>query len=219
MVYGITAHTEAVGGIGNIAVNLYNNVTVNGVECAGSYGINASSVDKGNISVITNPGVNINSGSNGINAVNLAPSIDASYDSSIVVTAATERYIRGSALTGTGNPPAGISAGYLGPAPGGVVTTTYPLTAIHGDVVVNNFSNINADSGDGIRAFDLRDRRCHRERFRRNDHDADVGSPTHGLGTESQPPTTAPATYASATSAGIVINAAGSGIVAINRAP
>ena len=72
-VYGIYAHAEAVGATGNIAVNLYNNVTVNSTS---SYGIHASSNNNGNISVITNSGDVINSGSTGINAVNLSPSID-----------------------------------------------------------------------------------------------------------------------------------------------
>src|SRR5712664_768422 len=121
VVNGITAHSEAVGATGNIAINLYNNVTVNATSNAQStYGINASSAGKGNISVITNPGDIINSGSNGINAVHLAPIVEASYDSSIVVTAAGTIHSR-SAPTGTGNQPAGISAGYLSPAPGGVV--------------------------------------------------------------------------------------------------
>ena len=34
---------------------------------------------------------------------------------------------------------AGISAGYLGPAPGGVVTTAFPLTAINGNVDCQQF--------------------------------------------------------------------------------
>ena len=215
---GITAHTEAVGAIGDIAINLYNNVTVNASSnAATSYGVQASTDGKGNISVITNPGDVINSGSNGINAVNLAPVIEASYDSSIVVTANGTIHSR-SATTGTGNQPAGISAGYLGPAPGGAVTTTYPLTNVYGDVVVNSSANIIADAGDGIRAYDYgigdvfvnmspaRSRRWTSEVLRQ------------GWATVSWPPTTAPATYVSRQRRehhrlGLF------GIVAINKAP
>ena len=143
--YGIEAAAES-GGTGNIAVNVYSGVTINATS---SYGILAFSTDVGNISVITASGDTINAGSVGINAVNEAAAIPPLASSSIVVTA-YGTINSGTALTGTGSPPAGITAGYLG---GGVIPTTFPLAAINGDVVVNNFANINAAAGDGIRAF------------------------------------------------------------------
>ncbi len=215
VVYGIYAHAEAVGATGNVAVTLYNNVTVNSTS---SYGIHASSNDSGNISVITGSGDVINSGSTGINAVNQAPSIDASYNSSIVVTTGVNGTIHsGSILTGTGNPPGGIVAGYLGPTPGGVITSTYPLTAIHGDVVVNNFANINADSGDGIRAynFGIGDVAVNEFAGTITTH----ASPVNGFGNGITATNNGTGDIHVTTTAGIVINAAASGIAALNRAP
>ncbi|MGZ5874122.1 MAG: beta strand repeat-containing protein [Bradyrhizobium sp.] len=169
--YGIYAHAESgsgyvngavspsgntVSGTGNIAINIYAGASSTSqtiINATSSYGIFAYSTDLGNISVITGTNVTINSGSVGIDAVNGAATIPpASPNSSIVVTSSAT-INSGTAVTGTGASPAGIIAGYLGPSPGGVVTTTFPLTGINGDVVVNNFGNITAASGDGIRAF------------------------------------------------------------------
>jgi large repetitive protein len=168
--YGIYAHAESgsgyvngavspsgnsVSGAGNIAINIYagaNSSSPTIVNSTSSYGVFAYSTDLGNISIIAGTNVTINSGSVGIDAVNEAAAIPQSSQSSIVVTSSAT-INSGTAVTGTGSPPAGITAGYLGPAPGGVITTTFPLTAINGDVVVNNFGNITAASGDGIRAF------------------------------------------------------------------
>ena len=164
---GASARTgNTVSGTGNIAVNVYaganatSQTIVNGTS---SYGIFAYSTDLGNISVIAGTNVTINSGSVGIDAVNGAVAIPQSAQSSIVVTSSAT-INSGSAVTGTGSSPAGITAGYLGPTPSGVIaTTTFPLTAVNGDVVVNNFGNITAASGDGIRAFNYENRRCHRQ--------------------------------------------------------
>ncbi len=168
--YGIYAHAESgsgyvngavspsgntVSGTGNIAINIYAGVNSSSptiVNSTSSYGVFAYSTDLGNISIIAGTNVTINSGSVGIDAVNEAVAIPQSSQSSIVVTSSAT-INSGTAVTGTGSPPAGITAGYLGPAPGGVVTTTFPLTAINGDVIVNNFGSITAASGDGIRAF------------------------------------------------------------------
>ena len=71
--------------------------------------------------------------------------------SSIIVTSyATIN--SGAVVTGTGSLPAGIIAGYLG---GGTIPTTFPLPGLYGDVVVNNFGNITASAGDGIRAYNF----------------------------------------------------------------
>jgi large repetitive protein len=143
--YGIAAYAES-GGIGNVAVNVYSGANITGTS---SYGILAYSTDAGNISVITSSSDTINSGSVGIDAVNEAATIAASTNSSIVVTA-YGTINSGSGLTGTGSPPGGIVAGYLG---GSTIPTIFPLTSLNGNVVVNNFANINAAAGDGIRAF------------------------------------------------------------------
>ena len=143
--YGIAAYAES-GGTGDVAININSGASIAGTS---SYGIFAYNSDAGNISVITSSGDIINSGSAGIDAVNEAATIAASANSSIVVTA-YGTITSGTGLTGSGNPPAGILAGYLG---GSTNPTSFPLTSLNGNVVVNNFANINAASGDGIRAF------------------------------------------------------------------
>ena len=111
----------------------------------------AFSTDSGSISVITNSGDVVTSGSSGINAVNEAAAIAAAVGSSITVTA-YGTINSGTTLTGTSSPPGGITAGYLG---GSTIPTVFPLTALNGDVVVNNFATINAAGGDGIRAYNF----------------------------------------------------------------
>ena len=73
----------------------------------------------------------------------------SSADSSITVTA-YGTIDSGSALVSTGNPPAGILAGYLG---GSVIPSSPPLTSVNGDVTVNSYADITAAAGDGIRAY------------------------------------------------------------------
>ncbi len=139
------------GAAGDIAINLASGATV---KAASSYGIFAISKNTGSISITTAPGDIItgdagSTGSAGIDAVNEATSIPASSNSSITVTA-YGTINSGSAVTGTGSPPAGIIAGYLG---GSTIPTTFPLTAINGNVIVTDFANITAAAGDGIRAY------------------------------------------------------------------
>ena len=225
--YGITAHAESgsgyvngvvsstgntVPGSGNIAINVYNNANINSTS---SYGIFAFSTDFGNISVITSSGDSITSGSVGINAVNEAAIIDLSHNSSIVVTAFGSIH-SGSNLTGTSNPPAGISAGYLGPAPNGVITTLFPLTAINGDVVVNNSATINADSGDGIRAFNygIGDVTVNEFAGTITTH----ASPVNGFGAGISATNNGTGNILVSTTSGTTINSAGSGIAALNKA-
>ncbi|MGH6708545.1 MAG: hypothetical protein ACREEK_06195 [Bradyrhizobium sp.] len=155
--HGIYAHAEGAG-TGDIAVNVYANASTSttitaGIASSTAYGILALSTDAGSISVITGTGATIDShlGSAGINAVSQATSIAESVNSSVVVTNAATIH-SGAGLTGFSNRPAGILAGYIGgttnPAPGNLANYN-----VHGEVVVNNFGNITADSGDGIRAY------------------------------------------------------------------
>ncbi len=210
--HGVEAHAEAIGGTGNIAINVYSGATINATS---GYGVFAFSNDIGNISIITSAGDVINAGSAGINAVNEAATIPASANSSIVVTAAGT-INSGTAPTGTGNPPAGILAGYLG---GTIVPTTFPLTTINGDVVVNNSANIIAAAGDGIRAYTY------------GIGDVTVidlagtitalggPSPTNGFGIGISANNQGSGDIHVSTLAGTLINSGGSGIAAVNRAP
>ena len=145
--YGIAGYTES-GGTGNLAINVYSEASVTGTS---SNGILAYSDDAGNISVIASSGDTISAGSGGINAVNEATTIAASANSSIVVSS-YGTINSGTALTSLGTPPGGILAGYLG---GSTLPTTFPLTSLYGNVVVNNFANISAAAGDGIRAYNF----------------------------------------------------------------
>ncbi len=160
-VYGISADAESGGGTGNLAVNVGPNAVLAAtnpavVGATPVYGINAFSNDAGDISVITSSGDTITSSSSGMSVTNEATVIAQSVNSSIDVTA-YGTITSGTGVTGTGSPPAGITAGYLG---GTTIPTNYPLTnpltglpTLFGDVVVNNFATINAASGDGIRAY------------------------------------------------------------------
>jgi hypothetical protein len=137
--YGIEALTE---GNGNISVEASGTI----VGTTG-YGILAVGYGAGNISVVTDGG-SITSGSAGIIAVNEASAVPSA-NHSIVVTA--HGIINsGAALTGTSDQPAGILAGYLG---GSTDPSSFPLTGVNGDVTVNNYADITAAGGDGIRAF------------------------------------------------------------------
>ncbi len=149
-VNGIAAFAES-GGTGNITIDVSSGATI---KAASNNGILALSKSTGSISITTAPGDTItgdagSTGSSGIDAVNELAAIPLTAASSIVVTA-YGTINSGSAVTGTGTPPAGILAGYLG---GSASPATFPLTAINGDVVVNNFANITAAGGDGIRAY------------------------------------------------------------------
>jgi hypothetical protein len=136
---GIVANAES-GGTGDISINVGAGASVTGTS---SYGILASSTDEGNISVTTASGDTITSGSVGIDAVNEAMTIGA--DSSVVVTA-YGTINSGTAVTGSGNPAAGIAAGY---DPG---LANNPDGNVHGDVSIADFASIIAPAGtDGIR--------------------------------------------------------------------
>jgi hypothetical protein len=140
---GINVLTD---GNGNVNVSTGANSTVTGLSL---YGIRAGSSGTGNVTVTTGTGSTISSASAGISAYNQATSIPQTggvTTSSIAVTA-NGTINSGTALTLLGNRPAGILAGYLG----GSTATVNP--AVFGNVTVDNFANITAAGGDGIRAY------------------------------------------------------------------
>ena len=207
--YGIEAYNY---GNGNVTVNDLSGTTISG----GQYGIFAYSLETGNISVVTSSGDTINSGSAGIDAVNEATAIAASANSSIVVTA-NGTINSGTVLTGTGHPPAGIIAGYLG---GSTDPTTFPLTGLNGNVVVNNFANINPAAGDGIRAFNYGI-----GNVTVNDEAGSItlggANPVNGYEDGISATNEGSGNINVTTATGILINSrnGGSGIVAVNKAP
>ncbi|MGY8683250.1 FecR domain-containing protein [Bradyrhizobium sp. UFLA05-153] len=137
--YGIDATTK---GDGDISIEAGGNVTGGSV-----YGIRARSYGSGSETVTTDAGTFINSGSSGIVAVNRATSIDADSDSTITVTA-YGTINSGSNLNQSGNPPAGIQAGYNGATTGSVANTD-----VNGSVTINNYANVTAAAGYGLHAY------------------------------------------------------------------
>jgi hypothetical protein len=142
---GIRAQTS---GSGNVIVSTGTNATITGLL---HYGIEALSNGIGNVSVTTALGDVISSGSVGIDAYNQATSIPqtSGVTTSSVSVAAYGTINSGSLLTGYSSRPAGILAGYRGG------TTNTVNAAVYGNVTVDNFANINAAGGDGIRAYNF----------------------------------------------------------------
>ena len=137
-------------GSGNVIVTTGANATIAGRL---RYGIEATSNGIGSITVTmaVAAGDVVTSGSVGINAYNQAtaiPQISGVTSSTIAVTA-YGTINSGELLTGSSSRPAGILAGYRG----GTTNTVNP--AVYGNVTVDNFANINAAGGDGIRAYNF----------------------------------------------------------------
>jgi hypothetical protein len=216
--HGIYAHADG-SGTGDIAVNVYANTTiVAGTASSTAYGILAFSTNAGSISVITTAGDTIDShlGGAGINAVNEAASIAPSVNSSVVVTNAAAIH-SGAGLTGFGNQPAGILAGYIG-------GTTNPSLGnlanynVNGEVVINNFGNIIADAGDGISAYSYGIGSVTANDFGGNITALGGASPTNGSGIGILAQTYGPGNVRVTTSAATTITSGGSGIAALNKA-
>ena len=136
---GIRAFTNS-SGSGSVDVYVGPNVTITGTAL---YGIYASALGTGDISVSTAPGDMIASGSAGIIAENYSTLIASSAQSVINVTA-SGTINSGAALLGNGNKPSGILAGYN---PGSAAAFN---SSVFGEVNVNNFANITAAGFSGI---------------------------------------------------------------------
>ncbi|WP_334534472.1 VCBS domain-containing protein [Bradyrhizobium sp. AZCC 2230] len=136
--YGIDAQTR---GDGDITIDAGGTITGSSI-----YGIRARSYGAGSETVTTEAGSVVTSGSSGIVAVNRAISLDAN-DSTIIVNA-HGTINSGSSLNQSGNPPAGIQAGYNGATTGAAVNTD-----VNGSVIINNYANVTASGGYGIHAY------------------------------------------------------------------
>ena len=152
--------------------------------------------------------------SNAASAV--SPGDVLSFTSSSIVVTSYSSIHSGTVLTGTGAPPAGIIAGYLG---GNAIPTSFPLAGVNGDVTVNNFGNITADAGDGIRAFTYGT-----GNVMVNDGAGTITAlggttPTPGYDDGIDARNWGPGDLLVTTGAGTVINSGGSGISALNFAP
>ena len=140
---GIQALTD---GTGNVTVTTTADATITGTTL---YGIQAKSVGTGSVLVTTVAGDTIDSAGTGILANNQATAISQSADSTITVNA-YGTINSGTTLNNSGSRPAGILAVYNGASTG----TGTPNANVFGSVFVNNYANITAAGGDGIRAAD-----------------------------------------------------------------
>ncbi len=150
---GIAAYQES-GGTGDVDVTLAAGVSANTgavVTSTASYGIEAYSNGTGNVSVITGANDVINSSSSGIEALNGAtaiPETGGAITSTITVTA-YGTINSGSTLEGGSSPPAGIGAAYKGAS-----SANTPNLSVFGDITIDDYANITASAGYGIKAFD-----------------------------------------------------------------
>ncbi|WP_212333476.1 hypothetical protein [Bradyrhizobium manausense] len=207
----------------DISINVSANTTVTAGSAAfnKAIGILAFSVNAGSISIVTSAGDTVDSqqGGAGINAVNEATSVAQSFNSSIVVTnAATIR--SGVGLTGFNGQPAGIIAGYIG-------QTTDPSLNnpanpanynVYGEVDVNNFGNITANAGDGIRAYNYGIGDVYVNNFAGTITATGGVSPPNGAGVGILAQTFGPGSIHVTTSATTSITSGNSGIAALNKA-
>jgi len=138
--YGIDSLND---GNGNIAIDSAGTVNA-GVQ----YGIRGLSYGTGTISIVTEAGSVVNSGSTGIIAVNRDTAIATSALSVITVTN-NGTINSGSNPNVSGSVPYGIGAGYNGIGGLGSLANTN----VNGTVVVNNNGNITAAAGYGIDAY------------------------------------------------------------------
>ena len=143
---GFRGINASAAGSGAVNVNVERSVSVAGVAGAGIF---ALSTGTGAVAVSTAAGDIINSGSSGIVTQNQGSAVPA--QTTVKVTA-NGTINSGVTPTGTGNLPAGIQAGFNG-GTGSQINTPNPN--VLGNVTVDDFANISAAAGDGIRAFNF----------------------------------------------------------------
>ncbi|UWU74072.1 Ig-like domain-containing protein [Bradyrhizobium huanghuaihaiense] len=207
----------------DIAVTVYANTTITAGSATfnKAYGILALSTNAGSISVVTSTGDTIDShqGGAGINAVNEATSIAPSFNSSVIVTNAAFIH-SGIGTTGFNSQPAGILAGYIGQATDPSLNNP-PNPAnynVYGEVVVNNFGDITADAGDGIRAYSYGVGDVDVSNFGGTIIALGGASPPNGTGVGILAQNFGPGSIHVTTSATTSITSGSSGIAAVNKA-
>ena len=137
---GIRAYTY---GSGNVTVQDLAGTTIVAND---ALGIEALSYGVGSVSVSTVAGDVIDSGSSGLQSINLATAITVAAGSTVSLTA-RGTVNSGTHLTPGGNQPQGLSAGYY-PGDAGVSNTN-----VNGTVNIDNFANVTAAAGWGIDAY------------------------------------------------------------------
>ena len=164
--------------------------------------------------VSSSTGTTVTLAANAANAVAIGDTL--SFATSSIVVTSYSTISSGAVVTGTGSPPAGIIAGYLG---GGAIPTAFPLTGVFGDVTVNNFGNITAAAGDGIRAFTYGIGNVTVNEDAGTIAALGSSSPTNGFGDGINASNRGPGDILVTTATGVVINSGSSGISALNYAP
>ena len=150
---GIAGYQQS-GGTGDVDITLAAGASAGtGAVVTGtaSYGIQAYSTGTGNVSVTTGANDIVNSRSSGILATNGAttiPETGGAITSTITVTA-YGAINSGSTLEGGSFSPAGISVAYKGAS-----STNTPNLSVFGDITIDDYANITASAGYGIKAFD-----------------------------------------------------------------
>ena len=136
-----------------------------------------------------------------------------SFVSSSIVVTSNSTITSGAVLTGTGTPPAGILAGYLG---GDTIPAASPVIGADGDVAVNNFGNITANAGDGIRAFTYGIGNVTVSDSAGTITALGGSAPKNGFGDGIDARNWGPGSISVTTAGGTVINSGSSGISAVN---
>ena len=125
-------------GTGNVTVTTGTNADITGTS---RWGLYADTNGTGSVSVTTQSGTSISSGSSGIVAINQAPaSVNFTGASSSINVTANGTIDSGSSANPNGAEPAEIDAGY------------FNSNAV-GSVAVDNYADIEAGNGSGISAF------------------------------------------------------------------
>src|SRR5581483_2884047 len=139
-----------------------------------------------------------------------------SFVSSSIVVTSNSTITSGDVLTGTGTPPGGILAGYLG---GDAIPAVVPVTGVDGDVTVNNFGNIAAVTGDGIRAFTYGSGNVSVNEDAGTITALGGPAPRNGFGDGIDARNWGAGNISVTTASGVTIDSGSSGISAINYAP
>ena len=151
------------------------------------------------------------------NAAQAVASGDAmSFTASSIVVTSSSAINSGAIVTGTGSPPAGIIAGYLG---GGAIPTIFPLPELDGNVTVNNSGFITATAGDGIRAYTFGIGNVTVNDTGNINASQSWATPVNGYGDGINASNRGPGDILVTTATGVTINSGSSGISALNYAP
>jgi T5SS/PEP-CTERM-associated repeat protein len=137
--YGISAGQNSKG-VGNVAVNVGANATING---GALYGVLAFNNADGSTDISTSSGDAITSGSTGLNAANQSTVVSAGHDVTVIANGTIHA---GANPNTSGSASAGILAGYN---PGGANQNAQPNSTVAGSVFVTSNAIVTAAGANG----------------------------------------------------------------------